>query len=125
MSSCVAQYGAKPVFTDIREDTYNIDENKIEEKITKKTKAILPVHVFGYPAEMKKINKTAKKHKLFVIEDACEAVGAQIGSKKAGALSDCSVFAFYPNKQMTTGEGGIIVTDDAKIAQLAKSMRLS
>jgi perosamine synthetase len=114
---------AKPVFVDIREDILNIDENKIEGKITKRTKAILVVHVFGYPADMSKIMKIAKRHKLLVIEDACEAIGASIEGKKVGSFGDCAVFAFYPNKQMTTGEGGMIVTNNHKIAELARSLR--
>jgi perosamine synthetase len=111
------------VFADIRTDTLNIDEDKIEARITKKTKAILPVHVFGYPCEMPKIAALAKQRGLTVIEDACEAIGASIGGKKAGTFGDCSVFAFYPNKQMTTGEGGMVVTNNDKLADLAVSMR--
>lgn len=122
-SNCILFERAKPVFVDIREDTLNIDESKIEVKITKKTKAILPVHIFGYPADMAKINKIAQKYKLKVIEDACEGIGAKIGTKKVGSMSDCAVFAFYPNKQMTTGEGGIVVTNDDTIAFAIKSMR--
>lgn len=122
-TNCFLFERAKPVFVDIRTDTLNIDESKIEAKITKKTKAILPVHVFGYPANMKKIRSIAKKHHLAVIEDACEAIGAKIGNKKAGTFSDCAVFAFYPNKQMTTGEGGMLVTNNKKIAETAKSLR--
>ncbi len=122
-ANCAMFEGARPVFADIREDTMNIDEKKIEEKVTARTKAILPVHVFGYPCDMVAINRIAKKHGLKVIEDACEAIGASIGGKKAGTFSDCSVFAFYPNKQMTTGEGGIVTTDNEKIDAMAKSMR--
>lgn len=122
-ANCILFEKAKPVFVDIRKDTLNIDEEKIEKAITKKTKAILPVHVFGYPANMEKIMKIAKKHHLAVIEDACEAIGGSIGGKKVGSFGDCGVFAFYPNKQMTTGEGGMIVTNNSKIADLAKSMR--
>jgi perosamine synthetase len=122
-TNCFLFERAKPVFVDIRPDTLNIDEDKIEAKITKKTKAILPVHVFGYPADMKKIRVIAKKHGLFVIEDACEAIGAEINDKKIGTFSDCAVFAFYPNKQMTTGEGGMLVTNNKKIADMATSLR--
>lgn len=114
---------AKPVFVDISEETLNIDEKKIEEKITKKTKAILPVHVFGYPCDMEKINKIAQKYNLAIIEDACEAIGAEVNGQKVGTFGHCAVFAFYPNKQMTTGEGGMIVTNDENIAKLAKSLR--
>lgn len=122
-ANCILFEQAKPVFVDIREDTLNIDENEIENKITKKTKAILPVHVFGYPSNMNKIRKIAKKHKLAIIEDACEGIGAEVNGKKVGSLGDCGVFAFYPNKQMTTGEGGMIVTNRDDIAELAGSMR--
>ena len=122
-SNCILFEKARPVFVDIREDTLNIDEDEIEKKITPRTKAILPVHVFGYPCDMGKINRIAKKHKLAVIEDACEAIGAEINRKKAGTFGNAAVFAFYPNKQMTTGEGGMIVTDNVKIANLARSMR--
>ncbi|MFA6432162.1 MAG: DegT/DnrJ/EryC1/StrS family aminotransferase [Candidatus Margulisiibacteriota bacterium] len=114
---------ARPIFVDIREDTLNIDETEIEKKITKRTKAILPVHVFGYPCDMIKTKKMAKKHKLAIIEDACEAIGAEINGKKVGAFGDCSVFAFYPNKQMTTGEGGMIITGNDEIARLCRSLR--
>ena len=122
-SNCVLFERAKPVFVDIREDTLNIDEEKLTDKISNKTKAIIPVHVFGYPSDMPKIEALAKQRGLSVIEDACEAIGASVGGKKAGTFGDCSVFAFYPNKQMTTGEGGMIVTDNDKIADLAVSMR--
>jgi perosamine synthetase len=122
-ANCILFERAKPVFVDIRPDTFNIDEDAIETKITKKTKAILPVHVFGYPCDMVKIIGIAKKHGLKIIEDACEGLGAEYNRKKAGNFGDCSVFAFYPNKQMTTGEGGIIVTDNKQIAELSTSMR--
>jgi len=122
-TNCFLFERAKPVFVDIDPDTLNIDEDEIEAKITKKTKAILPVHVFGYPANMKKIRQIAKKHNLYIIEDACEAIGAEIGGRKAGTFSDCAVFAFYPNKQMTTGEGGMLVTNNRKIAETARSLR--
>lgn len=122
-SNCILFEQAKPVFVDVRQDTLNIDEDMIEEKITKKTKAILPVHVFGYPCNMEKIRRLAKKHKLAVIEDACEAIGAEIRGKKVGSFGDAAVFAFYPNKQMTTGEGGMLVTDDPEVYRLSKSLR--
>lgn len=122
-ANCILFERAKPVFVDIRQDTLNIDEDKIEKNITPKTRAILVVHVFGYPCDMAKIMKIAKKHKLVVIEDACEAIGASISGKKIGSFGDCAVFAFYPNKQMTTGEGGMIVTNNPKIAKMAQSLR--
>jgi len=122
-ANCLLFERARPVFVDIREDTLNIDETKLAEMINAKTKAILPVHVFGLPCTMPTIIKIAKKHHLAVIEDACEAIGAELGGKKAGTFGDCSVFAFYPNKQITTGEGGMIVTNNDRIAVLAASMR--
>ena len=122
-ANCAMFERAKPVFVDIREDTLNIDETKIEKAISSKTKAILPVHVFGYPCEMNPIINIAKSNNLPIIEDACEAIGAEYHGQKAGTLSDCSVFAFYPNKQMTTGEGGMLVTNSEKIANLCKSLR--
>lgn len=107
--------GARPVFCDIRLDTYNIDEKKVEKLITKKTKAIVPVHFAGHPAEMNAILRVAKKHKLLVIEDACHALGATYKGKKAGSLgSDMAVFSFHPVKPITTGEGGAVVTDSKK-----------
>lgn len=122
-ANCILFERAKPVFVDIDEDNLCIDVNKIEEKITNKTKAILPVHVFGHPCEMDKIMGIAQKYNLTVIEDACEALGSEYNNKKAGSFGNVAVFAFYPNKQITTGEGGIIVTDDEKIAKLCQSMR--
>lgn len=114
--------GAKPVFVDIEKDTFNIDPAKIERVITKRTKAILAVDVFGEPAAWDKILAVAKKHRLKVIEDAAEAIGATYKGKKCGSFGDASIFSFYPNKQMTTGEGGAVLTDDKKIAELCWSM---
>jgi perosamine synthetase len=171
-ANCILFERAKPVFVDIDEKTLNIDINRLSDTIKKlkvksqKLKAILPVHIFGRPCEIDEIMKLAKKHELKVIEDPCEAVGAEylysyhkvtikksnkqietdkleISSKKSGdnkkdqnkidrknriwkkvgTFGDCGVFAFYPNKQITTGEGGIIVTDDENIYKLCKSMR--
>ncbi len=122
-SNCVIFERAKPVFVDIEPDTLNIDVQQIEKAITPKTKAIIPVHVFGLPANMPAIMKIAEKYSLVVIEDSCEALGAKVDNKSAGTIGDCGTFAFYPNKQITTGEGGIIVTDREDVAQLAISMR--
>ncbi len=112
-----------PVFVEIDPQTLNIDANKIEAAITERTKAIMVVHVFGRPSPMCEIGEIAKKYNLKIIEDACEAVGAEYEHKKVGNLGDCGVFAFYPNKQMTTGEGGMIVTDDAEIAEICRKLR--
>ncbi len=100
--------GAKPVFVDINPETLLIDENKIEEAITEKTKAILPVHLYGRVCNMKVINKIAKKHNLVVIEDTSQAFGSEYDNKYAGMLSDCGTFSFYKTKNISTFEGGMI-----------------
>jgi perosamine synthetase len=115
--------GATPVFVDIDPVTLNIDPAKIEARITSKTKAIVPVEVFGNPANMDVICQIARKHKLAIIEDCCEALGSTLHGKKVGTFGDMAVFAFYPNKQMTTGEGGMILTDDEKLADMCYSLR--
>ncbi|MCF7956549.1 MAG: DegT/DnrJ/EryC1/StrS family aminotransferase [Phycisphaerae bacterium] len=115
--------GAKPVFVDIDPVTLNMDPAKVEEKITEKTKAILPVVVFGNPAGLDKVCAIAKKHNLFVVEDSCEGLGSELGGKKVGTFGTMSTFAFYPNKQITTGEGGMILTNDDELADLCESLR--
>lgn len=114
--------GAKPVFADIKPDTYNIDPEKIQEKITSKTKAIIPVHLYGQSADMKAIMEIAEDHKLAVIEDACQAHGAEFLGKKVGSFGT-GAFSFYPTKNMTTSEGGIITTNDREIAEKSKMIR--
>ena len=113
----------KPVFVDIDPRTGNVDPKLIEAAITDRTKAIMPVHAFGQPADMTPIMEIAARHNLYVIEDACEAIGAEYKGQKAGTFGDASVFAFYPNKQITTGEGGIVVTNREEWAALARSLR--
>lgn len=110
-SNMLLHIGAKPVFCDIRLDTYNIDESKIEKLITKKTKAIVPVHFAGQPCEMGAILKIAKKYKLLVIEDGCHALGAEYRGRKIGGFGDLTVFSFHPVKPITTGEGGAVLTN--------------
>ena len=122
-ANCALFERAKPVFVDINGKNLCIDADKIEEKITKKTKAILPVHIFGYSCDMDKIMEIAKKHNLAVIEDACEAIGTEYKGKKVGSFGDVGVLAFYPNKQITTAEGGMILTNNEKIARLCRSLR--
>jgi len=122
-ATSIMMAGAKPVFVDIDPVSLNIDPAKIESKITEKTKAILPVEVFGNPSGMDKVCEIAKKHNLTVIEDSCEALGSALNGKKAGAFGTMSVFGFYPNKQITTGEGGMILTEDDKLADLCASFR--
>ena len=115
-SNMLLVVGAKPVFCDIRMDTYNLDEDEIEELITGKTKAIVPVHFAGQPCEMQKIKEIARKHKLLIIEDACHALGSKYKDSKIGSgrFSDLAVFSFHPVKPITTGEGGAVVTNNKK-----------
>jgi perosamine synthetase len=115
--------GAKPVFVDIDPASMNIDPEKIAGKITPRTKAIVPVEVFGNPAGIDRVCKIAEKHNLAVLEDSCEGLGSTLNGKKVGTFGKMSVFAFYPNKQMTTGEGGMILTDDDHLAELCASLR--
>jgi dTDP-4-amino-4,6-dideoxygalactose transaminase len=119
----VLYVGAKPVFVDIDYETYNIDPEKIEKAVTDKTKAIMPVHLYGQPADMDPINMTADDHGLTVIEDAAQAHGAIYNGKKTGSLGDMGCFSFYPTKNMTTSEGGIITTDNEEIAEKARVLR--
>ncbi|MGE5551904.1 MAG: DegT/DnrJ/EryC1/StrS family aminotransferase, partial [Bacteroidota bacterium] len=124
-SNCLLYERARPVFVDIEPETGNIDPNLIERAITPRTKAILPVDAFGQPARLDEIRQIARRHGLIVIEDACESLGSEYKGIKTGngAFADAAVFAFYPNKQITTGEGGMIVTDDAETAGLCRSLR--
>ncbi len=115
--------GAKPVFVDIDPASLNIDSAKIEAKITGKTKAVLPVEVFGSPVGIDKVCDIAQRNNLAVIEDSCEALGSALNGKKVGTFGAMSVFAFYPNKQITTGEGGMILTDDDDLADMCVSLR--
>ena len=114
--------GAKPVFADIEHDTFNIDTNSIIDKITPKTKALMPVHLYGHPAEMKAIMGIAEDHNLIVIEDACQAHGASYGGKKVGSFGTGG-FSFYPTKNMTASEGGMITTDNKGVAERARMIR--
>src|SRR3989344_15018 len=122
-SNSVLYVGAKPIFVDIDATTYNMDPAEIEKKITKKTKAILVVHIFGQSADMDPIIKIAQRYNLKIIEDACESVCAKYKSRNVGTFGESAVFAFYPNKQMTTGEGGMIVTNNERIYKLCASLR--
>ncbi len=115
--------GAKPVFVDIEPDTYNIDVSLIEAKITPKTKAIMPVHIYGHSVDFDPIRAIAKKHGLIVIEDAAEAHGALYNGKKCGSLGDINCFSFYGNKILTTGEGGMVVTNDDALAARARRLK--
>jgi len=122
-ATCIMMVGARPVFVDIDPVSLNIDATKIKSRITEKTKAILPVEIFGNPAGIDKVCKIAQKHNLAVIEDSCEALGSVLYEKKVGTFGRMSMFAFYPNKQITTGEGGMILTDDDCLADMCVSLR--
>lgn len=126
MAACwlsILYVGAKPVFVDCDPETYNIDPKKIEEKITSKTKAIMIVHIYGHPCDMDSISKITKKHKLFLIEDAAEAHGAEYKKQKCGSFGDIACFSFYANKIIATGEGGMILTNDEALAKKARRYR--
>ena len=114
---------AKPVFADIDPRTFNIDPDSIEEVITDRTKAIMPIHLYGQSADMARIMKIARDHDLAVIEDACQSHGAEYEGKRVGSIGDAGVFSFYPTKNMTTGEGGMITTNDPKVAETLKLLR--
>ena len=123
-ASSIAFVGAKPVLVDINPETYNIDPDKIKEKITKKTKAIIPVHLYGQPCEIDEIMDIAKKNSLYVIEDACQSHGAEYKNKKTGSIGDISAFSFYPAKNLGCfGDGGAIATNNEEIAEKIKMLR--
>jgi|SRR5579871_816860 len=114
---------ARPVFADIDPATLNIDPQKIEARITPRTRAILVVHTFGRPADLDPILALARRHGLRVIEDACEAIGAEYRGRRVGCIGDAGVFGFYPNKPITTGEGGMVVTCDRQLAETMRALR--
>ncbi|MDD4889265.1 MAG: DegT/DnrJ/EryC1/StrS family aminotransferase [Phycisphaerae bacterium] len=122
-SNCLLFERVKPVFVDVDPRTGNIDPARIEAAITPRTKALLVVDVFGHPADYDAITPIAAKHNLAIIEDSCEALGARYNGKAAGTMGVAGCFAFYPNKQITTGEGGVVVTESDTIADLCRSMR--
>ncbi|MCD6143423.1 DegT/DnrJ/EryC1/StrS family aminotransferase [Thermococcus sp.] len=115
--------GAKPVFADIDPKTYNLDPNEVLEKITDKTKAIVVVHLYGQPADMKAFKEIAEDHKLYLIEDCAQAHGAEFEGQKVGTFGDIAAFSFYPTKNMTTGEGGMVVTNDGELAKKVDLIR--
>jgi len=121
-ANSILHAGAKPVFVDIDEASFNIDPQKIEQKIADKTKALLVVHLFGQPCNMKRIMEICEDYGLILIEDACQAHGAEFGGKKVGSFG-VGCFSFYPTKNMTTGEGGMITTNDEEIAEKARRIR--
>jgi dTDP-4-amino-4,6-dideoxygalactose transaminase len=123
-TEAISQVGAVPVFVDICSDTYNIDVSKVKEKITERTKAILPVHLYGQPADMDSLIQIAEENNITVIEDACQAHGALYKNRKVGALGTLGCFSFYPGKNLGAfGEGGAVVTKDEKLAKHIKMIR--
>ncbi len=122
-ANAIRYEGAIPVFVDIEPATLNMNSACIEEAITSRTRAILVVHTFGCPADMDAILEIARRHRLLIIEDACEAIGAVYRGQKVGSFGDAAVFAFYPNKQITTGEGGVVVTHHADVARDLRALR--
>ena len=122
-ATSIMMAGARPVFVDIDPASLNIDAAKVESAITGRTKTVLPVEVFGNPAGLDRVCEIAQRHNLIVIEDSCEALGSALNGKKVGTFGTMSVFAFYPNKQVTTGEGGMILTDDDDLADMCVSLR--
>lgn len=123
-AGCIVRVGAKPVFVDVEPDSYNINPAGIEEKVTEKTKAVIPVHLFGQAAKMKPINEIAQKHNLAVIEDAAQAIGASQDGIKCGNFSHCGCFSFYPTKNLGAfGDGGLVTTNKETLAQKLKILR--
>ena len=122
-ANCALHAGADVVFADIDPVTFNIDPAAVEAAITPRTKAIVPVHIFGLPCDIEAVNEIAARHGLGVVEDAAEALGAERRGRRLGTHGNPTVFAFYPNKQMTTGEGGMITTDDDEVLEDVHSLR--
>ena len=123
-SESIGIVGAKPVFVDIDPDTFNIDPSKIEAAITPKTKAIIPVHLYGQPCDMDMIMDIAARHNLYVIEDACQAIGAEYKGKKVGSIGDIGCFSFYPTKNLgTMGDGGMLTTNSKEIKDRVVALR--
>jgi CDP-6-deoxy-D-xylo-4-hexulose-3-dehydrase len=119
----IANIGAKPVLVDVELETYTIDPMEVEKAITKKTRVIMPVHLLGYPCDMKRIMEIAQEYNLYVVEDACEAHGAECYGKKVGSFADMATFSFYASHHITTMEGGMVVTNDDEYFELAKALR--
>ena len=122
-ANCFLYEGATPVFADVDPRTYNLDPAAVEAAITDRTRAIVAVDIFGYPCELDPLRELAERHGLAVVQDACEALGAEYRGARLGSHGPPAVFAFYPNKQMTTGEGGVVTTHDEAEWRLLKSLR--
>jgi perosamine synthetase len=122
-ANCILFERAKPVFVDIDESSMNMDPDRVRDAVTARTRAVLPVHIFGRPCAMNELVAVCEDRNLMLIEDACEAIGAEYRGRKVGTFGKAAVFGFYPNKQMTMGEGGVITTDDREWAELMVSLR--
>ena len=122
-ATAIVRAGGVPILIDSDKDTWNMNVDQIEKKITKRTKAILAVHIYGLPVDMDSILQLAEKYNLYIIEDAAEVIGQTYYNKPCGSFGDISTFSFYPNKHVTTGEGGMVVTDDEKLAKKCQSLR--
>jgi perosamine synthetase len=122
-ATAIVRAGAVPILIDSDKDTWNMHVEQIEKKISKRTKAIMVVHIYGLPVDMNPILKLAKKYNLYIIEDSAEVIGQTYYSQPCGSFGDISTFSFYPNKHITTGEGGMVVTNDEKLAEKCKSLR--
>lgn len=122
-AAAIVRAGALPILIDSDKNTWNMDVEQIEGKITKRTKAIMVVHIYGLPVEVNPILRLAEKYNLFIIEDAAEVIGQTYFSQPCGSFGDISIFSFYPNKHVTTGEGGMVVTNDEDLEKKCKSLR--
>lgn len=122
-ANAVTYCGARPVFADSEPETWNIDPAQVEAKITPRTKGIIAVHLYGHPADMDALRRLARRHKLFLVEDAAEAHGALYRGRRTGSLGDVAAFSFYGNKILACGEGGMVVTDDDALAERARLLR--
>src|SRR5208283_1386065 len=123
VANAVLQVRATPIFAEIDPVTLNLDPDAVERAITPRTRAILVVHTFGVPADMDKLEALTRRHSLFLVEDACEAIGAEFDGHRAGGFGDLAVLGFYPNKQLTTGEGGAVLARDPSYAARLRSLR--
>jgi perosamine synthetase len=122
-ANCILYQGAKPVFADIEEETLGLDPAAAEAAVTPASRALLPVDVFGHPCRLPELDEVARRHRLKLVEDACEALGSSLEGRPTGSFGEIAAFAFYPNKQVTTGEGGMLVTDDDALADVLRSLR--
>jgi perosamine synthetase len=123
VANAVRYVGAQPVFADIDAETRNLDPANVEAVVTTRTRALIAVHTFGRPAPMTALLDVARRHNLLVIEDTCEAIGSEIRDRHVGTFGDAGIFAFYPNKQITTGEGGMVVTGNSEVARSIAALR--